>query len=34
MVSFADSYADRNERDYDEMKAAVRDGRIEVEEEP
>ena len=34
IVSFADAYADQNERDYDEMKAAVRDGRIEVEEEP
>ena len=32
MVSFADSYADQNERDYAEMKAAVRDGRIVIEE--
>jgi uncharacterized protein (DUF2252 family) len=30
MASFAEAYADQNERDYKAMKAAVDDGRIEV----
>lgn len=30
LVSFADAYADQNERDYDELVAAERDGRIET----
>ena len=33
MVAFAEAYADRNEQDYDALKAAVADGRIEARDD-
>ena len=33
MVAFAETYADRNEQDYDALKAAVADGRIEARDD-
>ena len=30
LVDFSEAYADQNERDYDALVAAERDGRIEV----
>jgi predicted alpha/beta hydrolase len=32
MSSFAESYADQNQRDYEALRAAAADGRIEVAE--
>jgi hypothetical protein len=34
MAAFAESYADQNERDYEALEAAAKEGRIEVAKLP